>query len=259
MVVSAIMGSDPLSNNQVDLGLGNDTITYLPYGAQPPILKHPQALHLGMDKYSTGKGPSWFFQAVYDKLVIVPESDLTPSNSKRATNLRSRQGSEYAHQGVAQPGDYPWFCYWNNTFIEAFIYVNETSAAGSRPSSSSYPATSTTSTYPGGALPTPDPLPYYPKLVKIEERRISIGGNTIQPFCVKHYITGDGTPQTCTDASGQPVTMPLNETYPTIPPVMLRHHDPSDSSDDQDQDQYQRGDVRERQMSAYCGCLWLGR
>jgi hypothetical protein len=261
MEVAAINGASPLSDYDVLLGLGNNSIAYLPYGAQPPVLKRPQVLNLALDNYDTKRGPAWFFQALYDKVVIVQESGLTipGSSSKRASVLPERDTiSDFSRKGVAQPGEYPWFCYWNSTLLEAFIYVNDTSIAGSKissssttsPTSSTYSSTSTAAPY---APPPPVFLPFYAKVVKIEEHRVSSVDLITPPYCVKHYITGAGIALPQLDGTGKPITLYLNETEPSVAPPLVSRHTLLDSIEGYS------GRLDERTSSASCGCAWMAQ
>jgi hypothetical protein len=213
--VDFIPGSPALSNNELTLSYGNNTIDFLPYGAQPPVLSQAQVLGLVTDSQNPERGPAWFFQAPYNKVVILPEDAITApsSNTTRQYNPHSPQtGAFMGQKGVAQPGDMPWFCYWNGTLLETFIYVNQTSSWGRSSTSSSCTTTATpTGSYEGNASGThgsstqtsgaqsssypppgesgdPDFLGIYPKVVKIQERRMPRGGQTIPPYC-KSYST----------------------------------------------------------------------
>ena len=212
MNVDWIPSASDLSNNELTLNYGNNTIDFLPYGAQPPVLSQTQVLGLVTDSQNPERGPAWFFQVPYNKLVIMPEEALTApsSNSKRQYgNGHSPQTGDFmGKKGVAQPGDNPWFCYWNGTLLEAFIYVNQTSSWGRSSSSTSSTCTTTptptgghggsatgtgpsssstsmaqSSSYSGSGSSNPEFLGIYPKVVKVEERRIPRGAQTIPPYC----------------------------------------------------------------------------
>lgn len=170
-------------------------------------------------------------------------------------------------KGVAQPGEKPWFCYWNGTLLETFIYVNQTSASGSRQASSSSAAavtatsTASSSTQPStgtysSSVPTSNvqsqgspysgqsQVPYfppsYPRVVKLEERRIPRGSQRVSPYCVQQVVQPDGSTLPFLNSTGQPVTIHLNETQPTS---------------------YSRRDfflqsIYERDSGDKCGCTW---
>ena len=260
--VSPIGGSNLLSNNEVLLGMGNNSITSFAYGAQPPTLHHPQVLNLALDKYDPSRGPAWYFQTLlYNKVVVVRENELTAPNShsKRDVSRPERDTPGLQQKTVPQPGERPWFCYWNNTLLEAFIYVNDTStAACALPATTTSIASTTTSapssqttSLPPYALPSPVFMPCYPKIVKLEERRISQEDSTPQPYCVQHYITGDGAALPYLDGNGKPVTIQLNETEPPIPPPLVRRSPTFDDAEGF------RPNVDERSSTASCGCAWL--
>lgn len=266
ITVTPIVGAaTQLTNNEVNFNFGNNTFpNAFAYGAQTPTLNQVQVLKLVTDSSDPQLGPAWFFQLPYNKLVILREEQLsgTPSTKR---DLIERGGSgnwqtgSLSRKGVAQPGDKPWFCYWNGTLLEAFIYVNQTSAAGVQEEQmSSSMTTSTTqsaaSTYSSSA-PTsnvqspgssysgqsqPNFLPGYPRVVKIEERRIPVGQQSISPYCVQHVINSDGSTSPFMNSTGQPVTIYLNETQsPTITKRDLWVQE-----------------LIERDNQGECGCTW---
>jgi len=178
------------------------------------------------------------------------------------------------------PGDRSWFCYWNGTLLEAFIYVNLTSAAGTQASAVS-PTTSPTGTFqPGGSynkaqsstttygssMPTtdvqsssssssgaslpPGPLAY-PKVLKLEERRIPMGAQSLPPYCVQHYIDANGIAQPFLNATGGQITIYLNETEPTSVSQIPGKRDSDASLRERDRE------LGERQSTGSCGCVWL--
>lgn len=140
----------------------------------------------------------------------------TPTATAPATNNNSGGSSgrwvsppgTYPRHNVVLAGSTPWFCYWNGTLLEAFVYPNATSIA-SQKWASSYggAASATTATGYGkrGATPTESStaagasvtsgtaglLAPYPKVLKIEERRMP-RGDYDQPYCVQMLISGDG-------------------------------------------------------------------
>ncbi|OBT69473.1 hypothetical protein VE03_01048 [Pseudogymnoascus sp. 23342-1-I1] len=117
----------------------------------------------------------------------------------------------YPRHNVVLAGSTPWFCYWNGTLLETFVYPGATSDASVKwdasygtasSSSSASPTTATghgkrsaTGTAAAAATETSSGtaglLPPYPKVVKIEERRMP-RGDYDQPYCVQMRISGDG-------------------------------------------------------------------
>jgi hypothetical protein len=270
VTVSALPGTIPLADNGILLSYGNATPGFLAYGAQPPLTSQEQILSLVTDNQDPERGPAWFFQSVYNKLVVLPESALTAStNSKR--NPLPQEGypiSGFTRKGVAQPGDMPWFCYWNGTLLETFLYVNQSSSqaaqSGTIPSSTSQ-ATATSS---AGSQQTYHPQsPYYggyPTVIKVEERRVPQIHGMIPPYCeqslsrftfsllisvgVQHIVNSDGSYEPALNSTNQPITIALNETEPeTISPLS-------------DRGLFEGGRAQllsERQSDSSCGCVWI--
>jgi hypothetical protein len=265
--VSPIGGSNILSNNEISLSMGNTSLTSMPYGAQPPTLNRPQVLNLALDKYSISRGPAWYFETLlYDKIVVVPEGQLiapSPGTKREAQQLRRDYKRGNQRKDVPQPGEMPWFCYWNSTLLEAFIYVNDSStAACAQPSSTVLPGASTTSagspsqatSGSGTSFAQPAPfMPCYPNIVKIEERRISSEDGNPPPYCVQQYITGDGQARPFVDAKGHTVTIHLNETEPPIPPPLARRSPSLDGLPGYD------SKLEERAATTSCGCAWMSQ
>jgi len=104
------------------------------YGAQLSWMHSSFAPFLTVqDNDAPTSGPAYYFQQFYDKLVVVPEAAIQPPQNNKNNNNNNkvkRQGIQLdqgwlQRKQVAQAGDKPWFCVWNNTFVEGFIYVQE--------------------------------------------------------------------------------------------------------------------------------------
>ena len=66
------------------------------------------------------------------------------------------------HRNDIQSGDQPWFCYWNSTFIEGFIYMQQRSSNSGNSGNSSSPSNTKGSSQPSNtqtsvAAETPPP------------------------------------------------------------------------------------------------------
>lgn len=268
ITVSNIAESDGSSENQITLDYGNYSLDFLPFGAQPPVLEIPKDLRLVNDSTYPERGPAWFFQVTYDKIVVLPENALVPPTAKRDGNYPTGNAvSDFmGRKGVAQPGDMPWICYWNSTLLEAFIYVNQTSNSANLPSGATTSRYSVTSTYPS-SVPTssarpsgyptfgetagPSFLPSYPKVFKLEERRVPIdNANPPTPYCVQNVVNTDGTYYPRMEGN-KPVTLSLNETVPSIIAPMSGRSVTYDSVKERD------ASIVERQSNSICGCVWL--
>ncbi|KAL8947066.1 MAG: hypothetical protein Q9222_006614 [Ikaeria aurantiellina] len=255
------------------------------FGPQPPDLTMPVPLTLMGDRDGMEKGPAWWFQQPYTKVVVVPgrKIDAGGQSRKRWFDLprdrkdNRRIGARYKgySRTIATPSMKPWFCYWNSTILEGFIYVTQNSstqssavessdsASPSNPSAA-YPSVyvppsfaAFTSFSPTPATPTgivekrqaSDASPYavYSKDIKIEERRAP--GTSPPPYCVQMQIMNDGTAQPLPDPNGQPWTVQLDEIQPG-----------SDGSMSQDSSGSQkRGNVWERDSTSAgsCECEWI--
>ncbi|KAJ5239813.1 hypothetical protein N7468_004432 [Penicillium chermesinum] len=173
------------------------TSTYT-YGAQQPYLPTPtQNLSMAFDTSEAGLGPALFFFALFNKLVILPEDTFT-SSSISSRDLSERELSDpYAdafldRTTVAKPGDKPWFCWWNSTLMEFFLYVNQSTV-------DQFPSTETAVT--GGDLAAStataqpyakrsDPIANYPRKIKIEERRDYAEAES--PYCQQMQVDKNG-------------------------------------------------------------------
>ncbi|KAG9239442.1 hypothetical protein BJ875DRAFT_448114 [Amylocarpus encephaloides] len=240
IIIDANVSSGPLENNEMILNYGDQTMNSFAYGAQAPTFTQEQVLRLVRDADEVARGPAWWFQMAYDKIVVIRETDLAPSSTRKRdgeSGGRPEVG-DFGRKGVAQPGEKPWFCFWNGTVLEAFIYPNQTSAYGSKMASQA--ALTTTSSYGTGtvtgssSVPTssggsgvqssgqpywnsyqPPLIPPYGKVVKIEEHRMSSGPQVVPPYCVQNSIKSDGTASPILNSAKQPVTVYLNETEAT--------------------------------------------
>ena len=95
------------------------------YGAQASWMTTAYSPFIAVqDNDRVASGPAFYFQQFYDKLVVLPEAALTPSSKKRDAGFRLDE-AWLQQKSVVQPGEKPWFCVWNNTFLEAFIYIQE--------------------------------------------------------------------------------------------------------------------------------------
>lgn len=126
------------------------------YGAQTSFMETQFAPFITVtDNDDPNRGPAYYFAQMYDKLVVVPENALTATSGKKR-QIQLDQGW-FQQKQVAQAGDKPWFCVWNNTFVEGFIYVQqpivESYYATTTAAASTANATAMSSTKTTGSLP----------------------------------------------------------------------------------------------------------
>ncbi|KAL1301676.1 hypothetical protein AAFC00_005893 [Neodothiora populina] len=257
-----------------------DDYTNFSYGTQTPSTSFSQFIAV-QDNDDPDRGPAYYFQALYDKLVILPQSSLpSPYSQPEKRSPWFTGESDWSTRKQIAAGEKPWFCYWNGTMLEGFIYsanytddsnssaVNPasiTSSLSSTPtSSSSYFTTtvsgvSTTATLTAAsatsATPSPysstnaergpdgdayDELPSFGRLVKIEERRVQ---SNLAPYCQLMQILDDGTAGAVSDADGNPIRITLGETDPTYGAYQSSSSSSSGSS-------------RRDRVAGGCHCQW---
>lgn len=104
------------------------------------------------DRDDPQNGHAYYFQTTYDKIVVLPGDALSggesASNRKIKRGYSNGFGTWTVEKQVAEIGDKPWFCYWNGTSVEGFLY-------GDRP------IFSTTSPASTSATPTMSPVGNY--------------------------------------------------------------------------------------------------
>ena len=172
------------------------------YGAQPPELGGMTNLRVVQDRDEWNKGAAYFFMKPYNKTVIVRQSDLPGlTSSKRIVkkSMLEQRSSLWTDAQYAGPNDQPWFCFWNNTILEGFIYVtqdddsadpsNNAASTDPMPAAASSAAATGYANFARGAPPQPSGSPY-PKVVKVEERRPK--ARISPPYCQQMHIMPDG-------------------------------------------------------------------
>lgn len=165
------------------------------YGAQPPLLPSPtQNVSLAIDTTDPSMGPALFFYALFNKLVILPDQAFSSSSvSARSYNPGDSAilDAFASRNEVAQPGEKPWFCWWNSTMMEFFLYVNQSSTdtwyGSTATTENNMPASTATSQ---AQSKRGDILVDYPRKIKIEERRDYSG--TLEPYCQQMEVMSDG-------------------------------------------------------------------
>ena len=111
------------------------------------------------DNEAPQNGQAFYFEQQYDKLVVIPENYLHSAGSSRT----KREAAPVPPFGnIAEPGAKPWFCFWNETTVEGFIYTHVPAAASLTSSSSSTMPTASSSTTAGTAASAPTPLTSMP-------------------------------------------------------------------------------------------------
>ncbi|EMD60815.1 hypothetical protein GGP41_009774 [Bipolaris sorokiniana] len=255
------------------------------YGLQTPTLdKKPLSLVLDLD--FKAYGPAYHFSARYDKLVILPPEQLNLGSA-----LTTRQEVKYRQRFEVKPGDYPWYCYWNDTYIEGYIYVQDNSTAASFtsfPTEWPTPTPSTLETVSIEALtvtatttdtvsvdiietakPTtsasarvsrrdtssddpPSRMPPYPRTVKIEERRLA---DSPQPYCQQMVLLDNGEITTAPGPNDSPIRIWLQEADPSYEEFLAAQ--PSNGPSDKGKRQSPSEMQRRADPPDACHCQWM--
>ncbi|OQE05026.1 hypothetical protein PENVUL_c028G06334 [Penicillium vulpinum] len=185
------------------------------YGAQAPYwsASPTQALSMAIDTTDIGMGPALFFLSPFDKLVIVPDETFSNSLSKRSwVEDGWTQTSAYKNmKQTAEIGDKPWFCWWNNTMMEFFLYVNQStsySLSDTASVNSNMPAS--TAGLNADSKRGTYSLAHYPRRIKMEERRDDPLREP--PYCQQMQIRSNGG---LALLSGNVINIKENEPTPT--------------------------------------------
>lgn len=216
------------------------------YGLQTPDLSQ-QPLQLVLDLDYRAYGPAYHFATRYDKLVV-----LRPDELSGGLGAKDQQPDDknFRNRFQVRPGDFPWFCYWNQTYIEGYIYVEDNSTAASisaLPTSTSSSAmsldtanimanmastlppmtTGSTPTISNATPATPPPVsrrdaqvdinaaprtPPYPRIVKVEERRLP---DSPQPYCQQMVLLDNGRIAPAPNGNDGPKKVWLQASDPT--------------------------------------------
>ncbi|KAL8795447.1 MAG: hypothetical protein Q9195_002036 [Heterodermia aff. obscurata] len=224
---------------QINISTQNDN--HIHYGPQPPQLTHPADLKVMSDKNDPARGPAYFFQQLYNKTVILRSQELDSTSSSKRWSIRDIEAAESrakrrrgspAESNIAVPYDRPWYCFWNETILEGFIYATQpngnavqTSAplpSASTPFGASSFGLSVTPASPSYTSLVSSPssaasgpwlkrratgLPC-PKIVKLEERRTQLSP---KPYCQQMQILENWD----LVLADPPVNISLDEDEPT--------------------------------------------
>lgn len=222
----------------------NDFTKRVRYGAHPPEISDFVSMALMNATDHKDEGPAYVFHQPFHKVVVLSEEDFSPF-------LDKREPVGWSSDEHAKAGQKPWFCFWNDTLIEGFIFVNSNTTAATDSAaladtiilSDSLGATKT----PGQA-PSSIDLEHYTKIVKIEERRN--WDNPIPPYCQQMLIHEDGIARPITDRGGSRIELHVKETdkFPRVGKSKRRRgwfEKPSNF------------EKRSKDSLSACGCAWM--
>ncbi|KAL5338707.1 hypothetical protein BJX70DRAFT_191600 [Aspergillus crustosus] len=209
----------------IDFG-SNSLPKTLTYGAQAPFFTDPSLpLDLVMDTSDLSLGPALSFFTFFDKLIVVPEDTFSSSDvSKRAVSEDEVFAGVHHRKRESDIGDRPWFCWWNSTVMEFFLYVNQTTKESRYDSSNSLSDSSEETdddddddddddkVYTTDSLSkrADSSLSNYPRRIKMEEKRDNAEAHA--PYCQQMQVMDDGTLETL---SQETIGISVNEPTPT--------------------------------------------
>ncbi|KAF2147706.1 hypothetical protein K461DRAFT_316613 [Myriangium duriaei CBS 260.36] len=133
------IANSPDGKDQTAQLFGAISNPHVGYGTEIPQTI-PVNLTLVKDMDSPTMGNAYQFQVAYTKTVVVKGTVLQPTYVNIASSSPSPSSQPSARSvesldkrwgwaPLAQPGDQPWFCYWNTTLVEGFIYTQQNSTS----------------------------------------------------------------------------------------------------------------------------------
>lgn len=109
-------------------GPSDSTLSMVQYGAHPPLLTDPTTMSLMQAKDHMDMGPAYVFHKQFNKLVVLPEGYFDADDQdwpQRRDDSGDPQHYNFSDRKFAQVGEKPWFCFWNGTLLEGFIFVKQ--------------------------------------------------------------------------------------------------------------------------------------
>lgn len=230
-------------DNVTAISMKRNSPPFWRYGPQTPEVHNVLAVLPVQDTENTEKGPAYYFQKSFDKLVILNGDNFNHNLDKRSP--MDREGhADLGKRGspsftAIPPNSRTWFCHWNGTLLEAFIFSQDTAQEST--TTPNPMATPSTMTYLRRD-PAPFPLPTntFPKTIKVEERRNPV--NEVGPYCEPMIILDSIT------ATPDPTRsiIQLNESEPAIYSPDMRRRD-----------LFEGPMVEKRGVVYGCQCKWL--
>ncbi|OAP59362.1 hypothetical protein AYL99_06660 [Fonsecaea erecta] len=100
------------------------------YGPQPPDFNGTSfAMQPYKDKEDDQLGVALFFSVLFDKLIIVPADQLSPDSGpmKRSVSFPELAGRGMPYWGAnyLSIGDKPWYCFWNSSVSEFWVFLDQ--------------------------------------------------------------------------------------------------------------------------------------
>ncbi|CAF9926297.1 MAG: hypothetical protein GOMPHAMPRED_004101 [Gomphillus americanus] len=225
-------------NGRATVTLSPIDVTGMFYGDQnPPFIQAKVDKQLVKDPDNPDYGKAYYFSnATYDKQVILPQTDLVPSTSKR-----SEVQQLYKRSSQVQENDMVWNCYWNDTLIDGFIYVDDVL---STVTSSSSPPAPTNNNSKRHLIKRES----YSRKMKIREIRQN---QAAPPQCtLMQYINQSLVPST-----QQPPILLDEIPLPRLSVALSHWH--QDWSKHRNKDDHDDDDHAKLPSVSFCDCAWI--
>lgn len=148
--------STPLSNNSIT------------HGHQVPDIQPVRISALG--DTALDNNTVYYFRTTYTKVIFLEDTDLAPEKTPRAQPT--------SRHPTFQSGDSLWRCTFNETLIEGYIYVNQTTTPD------------ITNDRSNGTSPSKTSLPKLPYVIKLVEQRTP---HEKSPYCENMTVLADGS------------------------------------------------------------------
>jgi hypothetical protein len=185
------------------LSLGRSLPSAIEYGMQQPIINITRRGTLVTVLNDSQRGLAYLFRGVYDKIVVLQSTLLneTLASKKRdqgeVLTSDRRFNNILAERQRGEPGfallEIAWFCYWNATSINVYIYPQEN---GTSSESSDFLTTTA----------------YYPRTVRIEDTYLR---PAVKPYCQEFVINRNGTATkspVCSSDTLENIVVPMSMT-----------------------------------------------
>lgn len=270
--IGVVPNISEVRNYNIQLEAINGSKSAFVWGTQPPNIDDPLPLRLVNDTFDISRGPAWWIEITYDKVVWVSESDFGQQNNKKRDWTYDgplKEGFDPTRFMSNNPGpmdgENAWICTWPNVTMEIFIYPNQNSS--SPPWSSTTAMSSATSTAAPAETSKPpyDPTPSYPQVVKFLERRLFMDNDETAAVCkqVKLIDNGHDT-EDVEDEDGIPIEVVVTErqsSYEQMLEQQERSRHPDSDADSEDRRRYAVEQVLRRETLELtdCACLWFSQ
>lgn len=260
-----------VKNYNIQLEAINGSKSAFVWGTQPPNIDDPLQLRLVNDTFDISRGPAWWIEITYDKVVWVSETDFGQQINKKRDWTYSgplKDGFDPTRFMSSNPGpvdgETAWICTWPNVTMEIFIYPNQNSSSPPWSSTSDNPS-ATSSAAPAETSKAPyDPTPAYPQVVKFLERRLFMDDDETAAVCKQVRIINDGHDTEDVEKDGEPVEVVVTErqsSYEEMLSQQERSRHPESAPDSEDRRRWEAEQILRRETLELtdCACLWFSQ